>query len=151
MPSAWREAANTTFKVFSMTRPGIKPQFPGYQTDTLTDTPSVGCNGANSAKCFKFKAFNVKTQTDRLQTSPVFADHRFNALNLEKYAARYQTPHGPVFANHWDRASALEPIRWPSGIERLLLDRWAEGSIPSRVKPMTLKLVFTASLLDDQH
>ena len=25
------------------------------------------------------------------------------------------------------------------------------GSIPSRVKPMTLKLVFTASLLDVQH
>ena len=26
-----------------------------------------------------------------------------------------------------------------------------QGSIPSRVKPMTLKLVFTASLLDAQH
>ena len=25
------------------------------------------------------------------------------------------------------------------------------GLIPSRVKPMTLKLVFTASLLDDHH
>ena len=25
------------------------------------------------------------------------------------------------------------------------------GLIPSRIKPMTLKLVFTASLLDDQH
>ena len=42
-------------------------------------------------------------------------------------------------------------FRWPSGIERLLLHRQTWGSIPSRVKPMTLKLVFTASLLDVQH
>ena len=27
------------------------------------------CDGANPAECFKFKAFNVKTRTDRLQTS----------------------------------------------------------------------------------
>ena len=45
----------------------------------------------------------------------------------------------------------LQSIRWPSGIERLLLDRLTRGSIPSRVKPMTLTLVFTASLLDVQH
>ena len=42
-------------------------------------------------------------------------------------------------------------IRWPSGIERLLLDRQTWGLIPSRVKPTTLKLVLTASLLDVQH
>ena len=36
----------------------------------------------------------------------------------------------------------------PSGMERLLLDRETWGSIPSRVKPMTLQLVFTVSLLD---
>ena len=36
-----------------------------------------------------------------------------------------------------DRASASEAVD--------------SGSIPSRVKPMTLKLVFTASLLDVQH
>ena len=35
MPSAWWEAANTTFKVFSMTRPGVKPYSPGYQADAL--------------------------------------------------------------------------------------------------------------------
>ena len=33
--------------------------------------------GANSVKCFKFKAFNVKTQTHRLRTSLMFADHCF--------------------------------------------------------------------------
>ena len=43
MPSAWREAVNTTFKVFSMTRPEIKPQSSGYQANALTDTPSAGC------------------------------------------------------------------------------------------------------------
>ena len=29
----------------------------------------------------------MKTQTDWLQTSPMFADHCFNAFNLKKYAA----------------------------------------------------------------
>ena len=29
------------------------------------------------------------------------------------------------------------PIRWPSGIERLVLVRWTWGSISSRVEPMT--------------
>ena len=69
---------------------------------------SLLCNGADSAKCyFKFKAFNVKTETDRSQTSPVFADHCFNPFSrLERYAARYRTPfgpttgRGPVFADH---------------------------------------------------
>ena len=66
---------------------------------------SSSCDGANSAKCFKFKAFDVKTQTDRLRTSPVFADDCFNAFNPEKHAARYRTPRkpapgcGPVFAD----------------------------------------------------
>ena len=52
---------------------------------------SSPCEGANFTKRFQFKAFHVKTQTDRLQTSPVLADHRFNAFNPEKYAARYRT------------------------------------------------------------
>ena len=37
----------------------------------------------------------------------------------------------------WYRASASGSVDW--------------GLIPSRVKPMTLKLVYTASLLDVQH
>ena len=44
-----------------------------------------------------------------------------------------------------------QQIRWPSGVERLLLDQSTWSSIPNPVKPMTLKLVFTASLLDVQH
>ena len=36
-------------------------------------------------------------------------------------------------------------------MERLSLELQTWGLIPSRVKPMTLKLVFTASLLDAQH
>ena len=40
---------------------------------------------------------------------------------------------------------------WPSGMERPSLQLVDSGLIPSRVKPMTLKLVFTASLLDVQH
>ena len=47
MPNAWREVANTTFKVFSMTIRGIKPQSPGYQTDALTDTPSANHLNSN--------------------------------------------------------------------------------------------------------
>ena len=44
----------------------------------------------------------------------------------------------------------VRQLRWPSGIERLCraVD---SGLIPSRVKPLTLKLVFTTSLLDAQH
>ena len=40
------------------------------------------------AKCFKFKALIVKTQTNHLQSSLVFANHCYNAFNLEKYAAQ---------------------------------------------------------------
>ena len=63
---------------------------------------SLPCDGVNSAKSFKFKAFNVKTQMDRLQTSPVFADHCFNACNLEKCAARYQSPRGVYRPLHYN-------------------------------------------------
>ena len=38
-----------------------------------------------------------------------------------------------------------------SDTQRLVLDRWTWGSIPNRVKPMTSKLVFTASLFDVQY
>ena len=44
-----------------------------------------------------------------------------------------------------------EQLRWLSGMERLFLRAVDSGLISSRVKPMTLKLVFTASLLDAQH
>ena len=54
---------------------------------------SLPCDGASSSK---FKAFDVKTHTDWLQTSPVFADRCFNVFNLEKYAARYRTTRGPA-------------------------------------------------------
>ena len=69
------------------------------------------CDGANSAKCFKF---NVKTQTDRLQTSPVFAYHCFNAFILEKYAASCepladrQPSRGPVLPTTALRRIELE-------------------------------------------
>ena len=43
-----------------------------------------------------------------------------------------------------------EQLRWLSGMERLFLRAVDSGLISSRVKPMTLKLVFTASLLDAQ-
>ena len=41
--------------------------------------------------------------------------------------------------------------RWPSGIRAYALGAEDLGLISIRVKPMTLKLVFTASLLDIQH
>ena len=40
----------------------------------------------------------------------------------------------------------FKQLRWPSGMSAV-----HSGLIPSRVKPMTLKLVFTAFLLDAQH
>ena len=52
-----------------------------------------------------------------------------------------------------------QQLRWPSGITAQMAE-WYRASvtravdsslISSRVKPMTLKLVFTASLLDAQH
>ena len=45
----------------------------------------------------------------------------------------------------------ISQIRWPSSIEASAPRLVDLSSIPSRVKPMTLKLVLTASLLDVQH
>ena len=43
-------------------------------------------------------------------------------------------------------------LKWPSGIQETAASGAVEtGLIPSRVKPTTLKLVVTASLLDAQH
>ena len=36
----------------------------------------------------------------------------------------------------FESVTVFIPIRWPSGIERLVLVRWTRGSIPSRVEPM---------------
>ena len=77
------KAANTIFKVFSMTRLGRKPQSTGYQVDDL---------------------------------------NRYTKRRLD----------GRVV-----RVSASEAVD--------------SGLIPSRVKRLTLKLVFAASLLDVQH
>ena len=43
-----------------------------------------------------------------------------------------------------------QQLRWPSG-KSVPLRAVNSGLIPSRVKPMTLKLVFAASLLHAQH
>ena len=40
---------------------------------------------------------------------------------------------------------------WKKWVQASSDGRVVSGLIPSRVKPMTLKLVFTASLLDAQH
>ena len=43
---------------------------------------------------------------------------------------------------------AAQMVEWYGASVSLAVD---SGLIPSRVRPMTLKLVFTASLLDVQH
>ena len=44
-------------------------------------------------------------------------------------------------------------LKWPNGkrVRALSSGNECSGLIPSLVKPITLKLVFTASLLDAQH
>ena len=44
-----------------------------------------------------------------------------------------------------------EQLRWESGKGSSASEAASSDLIPSRVKPMTSKLVFTASLLDAQH
>ena len=44
--------------------------------------------------------------------------------------------------------STVQMVEWYRASVSLAVD---SGLIPSRVKPVTLKLVFTASLLDAQH
>ena len=41
-------------------------------------------------------------------------------------------------------------LRWPSG-KSLTFGAVDSGSVPSWLKPTTLRLVFTVSLLDAQH
>ena len=45
----------------------------------------------------------------------------------------------------------MRQLTWPSGIGASVSGAVDSGLIPNRVKPITLKLVFTASLADAQH
>ena len=42
------KAANTIFKVLSVTQQVVKPQSPGYQADALTHTPSASFQSFNA-------------------------------------------------------------------------------------------------------
>ena len=42
---------------FSMTRPGVKPQFSGYLADAFTDTPSAGLREVTKYLIHLFKIF----------------------------------------------------------------------------------------------
>ena len=69
-----------------------------------------------------------------------------NALLLLR-ESNYDKIHVPDY----DHKLFILQLRWPSGIERPLKELVVDLSlIPSRVKPMTLTLVFTAFLLGAQ-
>ena len=84
-----------------------------------------------------FKLILIKFETERV----FFFEDAINKLFITDRRAPFsggpKAIAPPPLIRLWVRASAAGAVDL--------------GMIPSRVKPMTLKLVFTASLLDVQH